>query len=86
MACIPPNPRRVGYIIPIHGLLDGPLYIGSHIHQHFYLLGIVLVRFAMGLHLAPFRLCCPPQLSRYASPSRSSINIPGFGYVSPFPT
>ena len=28
--CIPPNPRRVGYIVPIHG----PLYMGSHIHQH----------------------------------------------------
>ena len=27
--CIPPNPRRVGYIDPI----DGPLYMGSHIHQ-----------------------------------------------------
>ena len=25
MACIPPNPRRVGYIDPIHG----PLYMGS---------------------------------------------------------
>ena len=34
MACIPPNPRRVGYIDPIHGPLDGPLYMGSHIHQH----------------------------------------------------
>ena len=33
MTCIPPNPRRVGYIDPIHGHLDGPLYIGSHIHQ-----------------------------------------------------
>ena len=33
MACIPPNPRRVGYIDPIHGPLDGPLYMGSHIHQ-----------------------------------------------------
>ena len=31
MACIPPNPRRVGYIDPIHGPLDGPLYMGSHI-------------------------------------------------------
>ena len=29
MWCIPPNPRRVGYIVPIHG----PLYMGSHIHQ-----------------------------------------------------
>ena len=29
MACIPPNPRRVGYIVPIHGPLD----MGSHIHQ-----------------------------------------------------
>ena len=35
MACIPPNPRRVGYIDPIHGPLDGPLYMGSHIHQHY---------------------------------------------------
>ena len=34
MACIPPNPRRVGYIVPIHG----PLYMGSHIHQQFVLL------------------------------------------------
>ena len=33
MACIPPNPRRVGYIDPIRGPLDGPLYMGSHIHQ-----------------------------------------------------
>ena len=30
IACIPPNPRRVEYIGPIHG----PLYMGSHIHQH----------------------------------------------------
>ena len=29
MACIPPNPRRVGYIVPKHGPLDGPLYMGS---------------------------------------------------------
>ena len=29
MACIHPNPRRVGYIVPIHGPLDGPLYMGS---------------------------------------------------------
>ena len=29
MACIPPNPRRVGYIVPIHGPLDGPLNMGS---------------------------------------------------------
>ena len=29
MACIPPNSRRVGYIDPIHGPLDGPLYMGS---------------------------------------------------------
>ena len=29
MACIPPNPRRVGYIVPIHGPLDGHLYMGS---------------------------------------------------------
>ena len=29
MACIPPNPRRVGYIDPIHGPLDGPLYMCS---------------------------------------------------------
>jgi len=35
MACIPPNPRRVGFIDHIHGPLDGPLYMGSHIHQHF---------------------------------------------------
>ena len=34
MRCIPLNPRRVGYIDPIHGPLDGPLYMGSHIHQH----------------------------------------------------
>ena len=29
MACIPSNPRRVGYIVPVHGPLDGPLYMGS---------------------------------------------------------
>ena len=29
MACIPPNPRRVGYIVPIHVPLDGPLYMSS---------------------------------------------------------
>ena len=29
MRCIPPNPRRVGYIVPIHGPLDEPLYMGS---------------------------------------------------------
>ena len=26
MTCIPPNPRRVGYIVPIHG----PLYMGLY--------------------------------------------------------
>jgi len=31
MACIPPNPRRVGY----KDLIHGPLYMGSHIHQQF---------------------------------------------------
>ena len=30
---IPPNLRRVGYIVSVHGPLDGPLYMGSHIHQ-----------------------------------------------------
>ena len=30
IACIPPNPKRVEYIDLIHG----PLYMGSHIHQH----------------------------------------------------
>ena len=35
MACIPPNPRRVGYIVPIYGPLDGPLYMGSiRYHKH----------------------------------------------------
>ena len=34
---IPPNPRMVGYIDPIHGPLDGPLYMGSHMHQHIVL-------------------------------------------------
>jgi len=29
MAYIPQNPRRVGYIVSIHGSLDGPLYMGS---------------------------------------------------------
>ena len=29
MAYIPPNPRRVGCIVPIHGPLDVPLYMGS---------------------------------------------------------
>ena len=33
MACIPPNPKRVGYIDPIHGPLDEPLYMGSQMHQ-----------------------------------------------------
>ena len=33
MACIPPNSGRVGYKYPIHGTIDGPLYMGSHIHQ-----------------------------------------------------
>ena len=31
MACIPPNPRMMGYIDPIHESLDEPLYMGSHI-------------------------------------------------------
>ena len=35
MDCIPPNPRMVGYIDPIHEPLDGPLYMGSHIHQQY---------------------------------------------------
>ena len=34
MASIPPNPRRVGYIVSIHVPLDEPLYKDSHIHQH----------------------------------------------------
>ena len=34
MPCIPPNPKRVGYIDPIHEPLDEPLYMGSHIHQY----------------------------------------------------
>ena len=34
MACIPPNPRRVGYIVPIQPL-DGPLYMG-HKATHTY--------------------------------------------------
>ena len=29
MDCIPLNSRRVGYIVPIQGPLDGPLYMGS---------------------------------------------------------
>ena len=29
MRCIPPNPRWVGIYRPIHGPLDGPLYMGS---------------------------------------------------------
>ena len=30
MACIPPNPRRVGYIVPIHGPLDmGSIYTNT---------------------------------------------------------
>ena len=33
MACIPPNPKRVGYIDHLHRPLDGPLYMRSHIHQ-----------------------------------------------------
>ena len=34
IACIPLNPRRVEYIDLIHEPLDGSLYMGSHIHQH----------------------------------------------------
>jgi len=49
MACIPPNPRRVGYIDPIHGPLDGPLYMGSHIHQQF-LLSVVSFLLIMLMH------------------------------------
>jgi len=37
MACIPPNPRMVGYIDPIHGHLDGPLFMGS-IYSNSYVL------------------------------------------------
>ena len=40
MVCIPPNPRRVGYIVPIHVHLDGPLYMGSHIHQQSQVLNL----------------------------------------------
>ena len=36
MACIPPNPKRVGYIVPIHGPLDRSLYMGS-IYSNNYL-------------------------------------------------
>ena len=32
------NPRRVGYIVPIHGPLDGPLYMGSIYSNRYYLL------------------------------------------------
>jgi len=35
MVCIPPKPKRVGYIDSIHGPLDGPLYMCSHIHQQY---------------------------------------------------
>ena len=35
MSCIPPNPKRVGYIDPIHGPLDETLYMSSHIHQQY---------------------------------------------------
>ena len=34
MACILPNPRRMGYIDPIHEPLDEPLYMGSIYSQH----------------------------------------------------
>jgi len=37
MACILPNPRRMGYIDPIHEPLDEPLYMGSQIHQQYLL-------------------------------------------------
>ena len=37
MRCISPNPRRVGYIDSIHEPLDGPLYMGSQIHQQYLL-------------------------------------------------
>ena len=35
VTCIPPNPRRVGYIGPIHGPLDEPLYMGSIYSNNF---------------------------------------------------
>jgi len=35
IVCIPPNPRRVGNMEPIHGPLDGPLYMG-HKATHTY--------------------------------------------------
>ena len=54
MACIPPNPRRVGYVDPIHGPLDGSLYMGSHIHQHF--LAILAIFFKMLYLLLDFFL------------------------------
>ena len=47
--CIPPNPRRVGYIVPIHGALDGPLYMGSHIHQQNELLFCINTIYSSGL-------------------------------------
>ena len=43
--CIPPNPRKVGDIVAIHEPLDGSLYMGSHIHQHF--LAILAIFFKM---------------------------------------
>ena len=42
MTSIPPNPKRVGYIDPIHVPLDVSLYMGSHIHQHLPLIKLYL--------------------------------------------
>ena len=45
MAYLPPNPRRVGYIVPINGPLDGPLYMGSiytNIHDYPYNYSLIL--------------------------------------------
>ena len=50
MACIPPNPRRVGYIDPIHGPLDGPLYMGSHIHQYMVRELVIELMKVQGVH------------------------------------
>jgi len=45
-----PNPKRVGYIIPIHEPLDGPLYMGSHIHQQ-YQISVIYAMQQLSLHI-----------------------------------
>ena len=51
MACISPNTRRVGYIVSIHGPLDGDSIHELNIHQH------VGAQLSTGRRPASFSLC-----------------------------